>query len=177
MALLPLSLIFLFFSHGELKCVWSSTSGFIYSALFSSFLSFTFLISLKARCLTSVKKSTEKSKFLAGTVGAKENIVCLLEYDDDNALLSSFMFQHPQEVWDIASCPNDEDVFFTCHSSGTHIHSLCKKGNQQVCIACESPLKSKATLWRKPSVSIENQQQELIPLMTLDYEGAKKWVI
>ncbi|ORE11971.1 WD40 repeat-like protein [Rhizopus microsporus var. microsporus] len=113
----------------------------------------------QARCLTSVKKSTEKSKFLAGTVGAKENVVCLLEYDDDNALLSSFMFQHPQEVWDIASCPNDEDVFFTCHSS-----------------VCESPLKSKATLWRKPSVSIENQQQELIPLMTLDYEGAKKVV-
>jgi hypothetical protein len=77
--------------------------------------------------LASVKKSTEKSKFLAGTVGAKENVVCLLEYDDDSTTLSSLMYNHPDEVWDIASSPSDEDLFFTCHSPGKRWQkvSLC----------------------------------------------------
>ncbi|KAG0800290.1 hypothetical protein G6F22_002380 [Rhizopus arrhizus] len=114
----------------------------------------------QARCLASVKKSTEKSKFLAGTVGAKENVVCLLEYDDDSTTLSSVMYNHPDEVWDIASSPSDEDLFFTCHSPVS--------GN---------PMKSKATLWHKSNESIENGQQDLTALMILESEGIKKLII
>lgn len=62
--------------------------------------------------------STEKSKFLAGTIGIKENAVYLLEYDDENMTTTPTMYNHPDEIWDIVSCPYDENLLFTCHSPG-----------------------------------------------------------
>ncbi|KAI8139982.1 hypothetical protein BJV82DRAFT_624661 [Fennellomyces sp. T-0311] len=64
----------------------------------------------------SVTASTEKSKFLVGTVGVKNNVVCLLEFDEDKSEINPTLFDHPNEIWDIESCPSDESLFFTCHS-------------------------------------------------------------
>lgn len=83
-------------------------------------------------------------------------MVCLLEYDDDNAAASSFSFRHPDEVWDIASCPTDQDLFFTCHSSAS--------GN---------PLEAKATLWKKPQDIMEGRADDLKELLTLE-QSVKK---
>jgi hypothetical protein len=66
-----------------------------------------------------VTNSTERSNFLAGTVGVKESAVYLLEYDDDTMTITPTMYNHPDEIWDIISCPTDENLLFTCHSPGT----------------------------------------------------------
>ncbi|KAI7905573.1 WD40-repeat-containing domain protein [Cokeromyces recurvatus] len=79
----------------------------------------------QARCLTAVTNSTEQSKFLAGTVGAKDNVVCLLEFDDDVGSIKPTMYSHPEEVWDITSCPTNEDLFFTCHSPDNKSDQHC----------------------------------------------------
>ncbi|KAI8992336.1 WD40-repeat-containing domain protein [Pilobolus umbonatus] len=109
----------------------------------------------QARCLTPVVSSTEKSQFLAGTVGVKENGVVLIEYDDETAVIKSTVYSHPDEVWDIVSCPTNKDLLFTCHSpvSGNPIHR-------------------QATLWKIPEV-VEDKPQ-LIPLLSLDKNGTKK---
>ncbi|KAI8097915.1 WD40-repeat-containing domain protein [Gilbertella persicaria] len=117
----------------------------------------------QARCLTAVTHSTEQSKFLAGTVGAKDNVVCLLEYDDDNTTINSTMFAHPEEVWDIVSCPADENLLFTSHSPVS--------GN---------PSEKKATLWRKPtkeSLTETNTLYDLEPVVTLEHSGIKKVLV
>ncbi|KAI8645259.1 hypothetical protein BD408DRAFT_441089 [Parasitella parasitica] len=112
----------------------------------------------QARCLTPVISSTEHSKFLAGTVGAKDNVVCLLEYDDDDTTITPTMYSHPEEVWDIVSCPADEHLLFTSHSP-----------------VSGDPLKKRATLWRKPATdTTEDQRYELTALATLEQEGIRK---
>lgn len=144
----------------KFKCIWSSAPSKlscveeIQVRVFDSFF-------FKARCLTPVTSSTEQSKFLAGTVGTKDNVVCLLEYNDDDTTITPTMYSHPEEVWDIASCPADEHLLFTSHSPVS--------GN---------PLRRKATLWRKPVVEKEelssDQHHELAALATLEQEGIKK---
>jgi hypothetical protein len=79
----------------------------------------------QARCLAPVTNSTENSEFLVGTVGGKENVVCLLSYDDDEAIITPTFYQHAEEVWDIVSCPTDKNMLFTCHSPGELY--TCKK--------------------------------------------------
>lgn len=111
--------------------------------------------------MTPVTSSTEQSKFLAGTVGAKDNVVCLIEYDDDETTITPTMYNHPEEVWDIVSCPTDEHLLFTSHSPVS--------GN---------PSNRKATLWRKPAITKEklgsDQRYDLTPLVTLEQEGIRK---
>ncbi|KAL0082128.1 WD40-repeat-containing domain protein [Phycomyces blakesleeanus] len=110
----------------------------------------------QARCLTSVKASTEESQFLVGTVGTKDNGVCLLKYDDEQAEVKSIMYAHADEVWDIASCPADENLFFTVHSR-----------------VSENPRQKKVTLWRKPVWSQENDTS-LVKVTRLEQEGIKR---
>ncbi|KAI9019523.1 WD40-repeat-containing domain protein [Phycomyces nitens] len=110
----------------------------------------------QARCLTSVKASTEESQFLVGTVGAKDNGVCLLKYDDEQAQVKSTMYAHADEVWDIASCPANEDLFFTTHSQ-----------------VSSNPRQRKATLWRKPEWSREGDTS-LVKVISLEQEGIKR---
>ncbi|CEP19165.1 hypothetical protein [Parasitella parasitica] len=112
-----------------------------------------------ARCLAPVTSSTEHSKFLAGTVGAKDNVVCLLEYDDQETTIVPTMYSHPEEVWDIVSCPEDENLLFTSHSP-----------------VAGNPLKKRATLWRKPAAdnTTQDQRHELAALVTLEQEGIRK---
>ncbi|KAI7892799.1 WD40-repeat-containing domain protein [Mucor mucedo] len=116
----------------------------------------------QARCLTAVTSSIEKSKFLAGTVGAKDNAIYLLEYNDDTMAITPTLYNHPEEIWDIVSCPTDENLLFTSHSPVS--------GN---------PLKRKATLWRKPGLDSEgkednDQRHDLTCMVTLENEGVKK---
>ncbi|KAF7731262.1 Protein tssc1 [Apophysomyces ossiformis] len=108
----------------------------------------------QARCLTPVTASTEQSKFLVGTVGAKNNILCELNYDDETSIITSTSYEHPEEIWDIASCPTDEQLVFTCHSS--------IRSNQQ----------RKATLWQKSEK--DDDTRILNHRITLDQPYVKK---
>ncbi|KAG0163775.1 Protein tssc1, partial [Apophysomyces sp. BC1034] len=107
-----------------------------------------------ARCLTQITASTEKSKFLVGTVGAKNNILCMLEYDDETSNITSTSYEHPDEIWDVASCPTDEHLLFTCHSPVS--------GN----------LQQKATLWQKSAN--DDDKHMLKNLVTLDQPNIRK---
>ncbi|KAI8327305.1 WD40-repeat-containing domain protein [Choanephora cucurbitarum] len=113
----------------------------------------------QARCLSSVTHNTEQSQFLTGSIGAKDNIVCLLEYNEDEMVITSTPFAHPEEVWDIASCPTNPDLFFTCHSPVS--------GN---------PREKKATLWQKPTETMPSTDSvfHLESLCTMDFTGIQK---
>lgn len=37
---------------------------------------------------------------------------------DDNELICEGLFSHPDEIWDLASCPFDQRIFSTVFSSG-----------------------------------------------------------
>lgn len=37
---------------------------------------------------------------------------------DDNELICEGLFSHPDEIWDLASCPYDQRIFSTVFSSG-----------------------------------------------------------
>lgn len=87
------------------------------------------------------------------------------------------MYNHPEEVWDIVSCPTDENLLFTSHSPGITIFSwfeiLCIK---IYAVVSGNPLIKKATLWRKPAIDLEdgNQHHNLTRVVTLETEGIKK---
>ncbi|KAI8365329.1 WD40-repeat-containing domain protein [Radiomyces spectabilis] len=106
----------------------------------------------QARCLTAVTASNEKSQFLVGTVGVKNNIVCLLEYDDESNEVIPTMYEHADEVWDISVCPTNQDRFFTSHSPVS--------GN---------PSHKKATLWQKYP-----ENASLTELVTLEPTGVQR---
>ncbi|KAJ8662418.1 hypothetical protein O0I10_002112 [Lichtheimia ornata] len=106
----------------------------------------------QARCLTAVNASTEKSKFLVGTVGVKNNVVCLLEFDEDKSEIIPTSFSHPDEVWDICTCPTDEALFFTSHSP-----------------VGGDPANKKATLWKQ-----QHQNETLEEQLTLDHAGISR---
>ncbi|KAI8071779.1 WD40-repeat-containing domain protein [Gongronella butleri] len=110
----------------------------------------------QARSLTPVA-SADKSKFLVGSLGAKNNVVCLLEYDDELNTATSMLFDHADEIWDIASCPADEDVLLTCHSPVS-----TRRAAKQ------------ATIWRKHSD--DGHSGSLQSLATLDHAAEKaRW--
>ncbi|PVU98453.1 hypothetical protein BB559_001596 [Furculomyces boomerangus] len=71
----------------------------------------------QARCITSIANSDEKSEFLIGTIGLdKKNKIHLLQIDDEEGELSSQIFDHEEEIWDIQSAPWDPSLIFTVHS-------------------------------------------------------------
>ncbi|CAO3644199.1 unnamed protein product [Cunninghamella blakesleeana] len=108
----------------------------------------------QTRCLTPVTASTGSSQFLVGTVGAKDNIVCLLEYDDENNSITPTLFDHQEEIWDLVSCPTNEDLLLTCHS-----------------IASDRASDKKITLWKKSI--LEKNHGELEPLVEFEHPGHK----
>jgi WD40 repeat protein len=90
----------------------------------------------QCRSLCAVEAETEKIQFLVGTQGLKNkltNQVHLLEVDEESRTMVKTIFNHPAgEVWDLAACPADPDLFLTRHS--------CIDNN--VC-------KMEATIWSK----------------------------
>nr|CAG8497676.1 3436_t:CDS:10 [Entrophospora candida] len=69
---------------------------------------FRFNATTIARCLTAVVSDTEHNKFLVGTQTLRhDNEIHLLEFNEDEFELTSSVYQHPEEIWDIATCPSD----------------------------------------------------------------------
>ncbi|KAL6077337.1 EARP and GARP complex-interacting protein 1 [Balamuthia mandrillaris] len=79
-------------------------------------------LSMKARCLTAQTGETDRNRFLIGTLGLREeNEVHLIEIVEDSEELQwerVGQYPHPKEVWNIAPCPSDPDLFFTCYNTG-----------------------------------------------------------
>ncbi|CAG8483570.1 3476_t:CDS:10 [Dentiscutata erythropus] len=60
----------------------------------------------QARCLTAVTAETEQNKFLVGSQTLKrDNEIHLIDFHEDEFEITSTIYQHSEEVWDIAACP------------------------------------------------------------------------
>ncbi|CAD6266719.1 unnamed protein product [Miscanthus lutarioriparius] len=81
-----------------------------------------FLLSqlLQARCIADVRADAGSTTFLAGTLSLKEeNEVHLIRLSPaESELVCDGLFYHPNEIWDLKSCPFDHRVFSTVYTSG-----------------------------------------------------------
>uniref|UniRef100_A0A453RQW7 EIPR1-like beta-propeller domain-containing protein n=1 Tax=Aegilops tauschii subsp. strangulata TaxID=200361 RepID=A0A453RQW7_AEGTS len=76
--------------------------------------------STRARCITDVRADAGSTTFLAGTLSLKEeNEVHLIRLlPGENELVCDGLFYHPNEIWDLKSCPFDHRLFSTVYTSG-----------------------------------------------------------
>ncbi|XP_042425340.1 WD repeat-containing protein DWA2-like isoform X1 [Zingiber officinale] len=74
----------------------------------------------QARCITDVKADVDHTSFLAGTLSLKEeNEVHLIRLSPSGSeLICDGLFYHPNEIWDLKSCPFDPRIFSTVFTSG-----------------------------------------------------------
>ncbi|XP_050158211.1 WD repeat-containing protein DWA2 isoform X1 [Malus sylvestris] len=74
----------------------------------------------QARCISDVKADTDHTSFITGTLSLKEeNEVHLIRLSSDGTeLVCEGLFSHPNEIWDLASCPFDQRIFSTVYSTG-----------------------------------------------------------
>ncbi|CAL5418551.1 unnamed protein product [Camellia sinensis] len=73
----------------------------------------------QARCIVDVKADTDHTSFIAGTLSLKEeNEVHLIRLSSDGTVLvCEGLFSHPNEIWDLSSCPFDRRILSTVFSS------------------------------------------------------------
>ncbi|KAJ7005664.1 WD repeat-containing protein DWA2-like [Populus alba x Populus x berolinensis] len=74
----------------------------------------------QARCISDVKADTDHTSFIAGTLSLREeNEVHLLRLSAGGTeLICEGLFSHPEEIWNLSSCPFDQRVFSTVFSAG-----------------------------------------------------------
>lgn len=74
----------------------------------------------QARCIADVQADTDHTSFIAGTLSLKEeNEVHLIRLSSGGTeLVCEGLFSHPNEIWDLSSCPFDQRIFSTVFSSG-----------------------------------------------------------
>ncbi|RZR73291.1 hypothetical protein BHM03_00022481 [Ensete ventricosum] len=74
----------------------------------------------QARCIADVKADTDHTSFLAGTLSLKEeNEVHLIRLSTPGLeLVCEGLFYHPNEIWDLKSCPFNPRIFSTVFTSG-----------------------------------------------------------
>ncbi|GLT75569.1 hypothetical protein SLA2020_472840 [Shorea laevis] len=74
----------------------------------------------QARCISDVKADTDHTSFITGTLSLKEeNEVHLIRLSSGGTeLVCEGLFSHPNEIWDLASCPFDQRIFSTVFFTG-----------------------------------------------------------
>ncbi|XP_022951371.1 WD repeat-containing protein DWA2-like [Cucurbita moschata] len=74
----------------------------------------------QARCIADVKADTDHTSFITGTLSLKdENEAHLIRLSSSGSeLICEGLFSHPNEIWDLASCPFDQRIFSTVFSTG-----------------------------------------------------------
>ncbi|KAF9201810.1 Protein tssc1 [Haplosporangium sp. Z 27] len=128
----------------------------------------------QTRCLSAIKSNDGKSRFIIGTQELlKINEIHLLTFDEDMFEISSTIFSHPHEVWDISASKEDPDLFFTCYKQ----------------VIDGKKTQSRASLWRMKQEHRDSEetdidrphhhqpQGELEHVLTLDGDGTVKKVI
>ncbi|XP_074370250.1 WD repeat-containing protein DWA2-like [Apium graveolens] len=63
-------------------------------------------LSLSARCIADVKADTDHTSFITGTLSLSKRRMRLSS--SGTALVCEGLFSHPNEIWDLASCPFDQ---------------------------------------------------------------------
>ncbi|KAG8632240.1 WD repeat-containing protein DWA2 isoform X1 [Manihot esculenta] len=74
----------------------------------------------QARCISDVKADTDHTSFITGTLSLREeNEVHLIRLSSGGTeLICEGLFSHPNEIWDLSSCPFDQRIFSTVFSTG-----------------------------------------------------------
>ncbi|GAV63457.1 WD40 domain-containing protein [Cephalotus follicularis] len=74
----------------------------------------------QARCISDVKADTDHTSFITGTLSLKEeNEVHLIRLSSSGTeIICEGLFSHPNEIWDLNSCPFDQRIFSTVFSTG-----------------------------------------------------------
>ncbi|KAK2660870.1 hypothetical protein Ddye_007403 [Dipteronia dyeriana] len=77
-------------------------------------------LKFQARCISDVKADRDHTSFLTGTLSLKEeNEVHLLRLSSGGTeLICEGLFSHPNEIWDLSSCPFDQRIFSTVFCTG-----------------------------------------------------------
>ncbi|KAK4745771.1 hypothetical protein SAY87_012083 [Trapa incisa] len=72
----------------------------------------------QARCICDVSADTDHTSFLTGTLSLKEeNEVHLIRMSyGGTELICEGLFSHPNEIWDLRSCPFDRRIFSSVSS-------------------------------------------------------------
>ncbi|TVU04589.1 hypothetical protein EJB05_47708, partial [Eragrostis curvula] len=110
--------------------------------------------SLQARCIADVRAEAGSTTFLAGTLSLKEeNEVHLIRLSPaEGELVCDGLFYHPNEIWDLKSCPFDHRVFSTVYTSGEGYG---------------------AAVWKIPELYGQSNSPQLEQLFTLDGHTGK----
>ncbi|RZC48570.1 hypothetical protein C5167_016996 [Papaver somniferum] len=108
----------------------------------------------QARCIADVKADTETTTFITGTLSLKEeNEVHLIKLSSsETELICEGLFSHPNEIWDLASCPFDPRIFSTVFSSGESYG---------------------AAIWKIPELYGQSNSSQLEELASLDQHTSK----
>ncbi|OVA03007.1 WD40 repeat [Macleaya cordata] len=108
----------------------------------------------QARCIADVKADTETTTFIAGTLSLKEeNEVHLIRLSSsETELICEGLFSHPNEIWDLSSCPYDPRLFSTVFSSGESYG---------------------AAIWKIPELYGQSNSPQLEQLASLDAHTSK----
>ncbi|CAN6880380.1 unnamed protein product [Brassica oleracea] len=109
----------------------------------------------QARCISDVKADTDYTSFLTGTLSLKEEneVVHLLRLSSGGSeLICEGLFSHPNEIWDLASCPFDQRIFSTVFSTGESFG---------------------AAIWQIPELYGQLNSPQLEPVASLDAHVGK----
>ncbi|KAF8410325.1 hypothetical protein HHK36_002852 [Tetracentron sinense] len=119
----------------------------------------------QARCIADVKADTDSTSFIAGTLSLKEeNEVHLIRLSSSGTeLICEGLFSHPNEIWDLSSCPFDQRIFSTVFSSDSGLI---------VCRLIEGEIYG-ATIWQIPELYGQSNSPQLEQLASLDAHSCK----
>ncbi|OAY82971.1 WD repeat-containing protein DWA2-like [Ananas comosus] len=103
----------------------------------------------QARCIADVRADPDHTTFLAGTLSLKEeNEVHLIRLSASGSeLVCEGLFYHPNEIWDLKSCPYDPRIFSTVFTSGETYG---------------------ASIWKIPELYGQSNSPQLEQLVSLD---------
>ncbi|KAK1360619.1 hypothetical protein POM88_045093 [Heracleum sosnowskyi] len=114
---------------------------------------------LQARCIVDVKADTDHTSFITVTLSLKdENEVHLIRLSSSGTeLVCEALFSHPNEIWDLASCPFNQRIFSIVFSYGES-HG--------------------AGIWQIPELYGELNSPQLEKIASLDAHKSKpKWFL
>lgn len=108
----------------------------------------------QARCIADVKAETDATTFITGTLSLREeNEVHLLRLSSsETELICEGLFCHPNEIWDLASCPFDARIFSTVYSTSESFG---------------------AAVWKIPELYGQSNSPQLQQLASLDSHTGK----
>ena len=74
----------------------------------------------QARCVEAQLGEEDKHCFFVGTYTPQpENELHLVEFiEETNEIITRNIFNHPNEIYSISSCPTNPSLLFTCHRGG-----------------------------------------------------------